>query len=69
MKQITSKFITDNLDAMKDGKHVSRCGIEYWMTDTEDGQYEIYKVKVNEKSAENTGSLYGKLVDGVPYQL
>ncbi len=67
MKKITSKLITDNLSDMLNGKRVSRCGVDYWLSEKDEkGEYDIYKLDT--KSSE-TGDVYGKVIDGVPYQL
>ncbi|NLT40413.1 MAG: hypothetical protein GXX89_08120 [Clostridiales bacterium] len=67
MKKITSKLIVDNLSDMMSGKRVSRCGVDYWLSEKkENGEYDIYK---QDTKKSDTGVVYGKVIDGVPYQL
>ena len=81
MKKITAKHITDNLDAMKTGKHILYRGAEYWMqcdqtaaldgtvySDPDNGT--LYYISEDRKLLGSVnGYEYGKVIDGIPYKI
>lgn len=68
MKKITAKYITENINAMRYGQHITFRGAEYWINYVADPNLILWISEDRKISGCTNGHEYARVINGAAYR-